>query len=176
MKPITTIIIILLLTSLSGCVGIVDSETKEALVEIANGYKANDVSKHIDTIKVQIKSEGWQGKINGTIEIYYPTNHAFKPILEIDINHGYGIAKLHNSSRGIYSKIPYLIGFNGDKLYYDAMYNNKPENTLEHPTNTPTIPFINLEFNDVVKVGGFNNMGEFHKKYRISTCTRQIVS
>ena len=151
MKQSALILMVLLLTSLlSGCVGIVDSETKEALMEIEKQHKANDISKHIDTIHVQVSGENRKGIINGTIEIHYPTEHLFKPVLTIDVKYDYGMAKLRNSSRGIYSKIPYLIGFNGEKLYYDALYDNKPETTLRHP-------YTNLIFEDVIKVGTIND-------------------
>ena len=109
MKQSALIPIVLLLTSLlSGCVGIVDSETKEALVEIEKQHTANDISKHIDKIHVQVSGENRKGIINGTIEIYCPTEHLFKPVLTINVKYDYGVAKLHNSSRNIYSNNPWI--------------------------------------------------------------------
>ena len=160
MKQSALILMMLLLTSLlSGCVGIVDSETKEALMEIEKQHKANDISKPYDEIRATVVG-GWHNDvINGSVEIFEPDAQiVLSPLTTIKINEGYGTSQLQPNNLLLYSRTLYKSGFDGKREHYDQWYKGSNEEHLpEYPTVTNTIPYTTLVFEDVVRVGTINN-------------------
>lgn len=158
MKPLTIILMVLLLTSLSGCVGIVDSETKEALLEIERQYKANDRSKSYDEVRASVIGEWSTGAIKGSVEIFEQDESIHNPLLIFNISEGYGSYEMPPNKPVLYSRTTYKTGFNGKQEYYDQWYKGSSKEILpEYTTVTNTIPYTTLIFENAVKVGAINS-------------------
>lgn len=157
MNTLKVMSLFLILSTLfvSGCL---DTETKEAIEEIAEQHIANDISKPYGEVRASVTGEWQADAVNGSVEIFKPDAPIFQPSLVIDVNNGYGTSQLQPNKLLLYSRTPYAIGFDGNTEHYDQWYTGNRESFLpEYATVTSTIPFTTLVFNDVARVGTINN-------------------
>ena len=165
MKQSTYILVILtIISSLSGCV---DAETTEAFNELKEIHIANDISKPYGEIYIRA-SQDCGGKpnyivVDGEVEIQNADSHVV-----IKVEDGAGRMEfdtwyddendLYVNDNLLFSRTLYDVKFNGSEKWYDMTLDDYSKIQLpEYITPERELDIV-LNFNDVVRVGDFNNM------------------
>ena len=170
MKDKTCIILLLLIiSSLSGCVDagtkrIIEEHNKE-INEMKEQDIANDISKPYGDLYVSVSQDYYGDRmyisVDGEVELKNENSHV---VVKVEDGAGYtkfdtrygNVKKEYVNDNLLFSRTIYEMNFNGSKEWYDKRLNK--DELPEYPTLEKEIPNIQLNINDVVRVGSFNTV------------------